>query len=97
MRDEANAMIAKGDRSQNWSRIKRWNELMLMEPDIAVAALHRIQAPVLISGADDDLPRAQLSIMPGATHFLNQEEYERYNQLAERFLTSPFVRPSTKT
>jgi pimeloyl-ACP methyl ester carboxylesterase len=109
MRDQANAMIAKGDHSQNWSRIKRWNELMLMEPHIAVAALHGIQAPVLISGADDDaikpehlleiyrnLPRAQLSIMPGTTHFLNQEEYERYNQMAERFLTSPFVRPSTK-
>jgi len=109
MRDHANTMMAKGDRSQNWSRIKQWNELMLTEPHIAVAALHRIQAPVLISSADDDaiklehvleiyrnLPHAQLSIMPGATHFLNQEEYERFNQLAERFLTRPFVRPTTK-
>jgi pimeloyl-ACP methyl ester carboxylesterase len=107
--DQANVMIARGDHSKNWSRIKRWNELMLSEPHIPISELHRIQVPVLISGADDDiikaehlleiyrnLPHAQLSIMPGATHDLHQEQYGRFNAMAEVLLRSPFSRPTTK-
>ena len=107
--DQAKAMIAKGDHSKDWVRIKRWNELLLNELHIPLTKLRRIQAPVLISGADDDvikpehlleiyrsLPRAHLSIMPGATHFLHQGEHERFNTLAERFLRSPFIRPTSK-
>jgi pimeloyl-ACP methyl ester carboxylesterase len=107
--DEANAMIEKGDRSRNWSRIKRWNELMLNEPHISLDELRRIQVPILISGADDDiirtehlfeiyrnLPRTQLAIMPGATHDLHQHQYEPFNAIAERFLKTPFARPTTR-
>jgi pimeloyl-ACP methyl ester carboxylesterase len=107
--DRARAMMAKGDRSKNWLRIRRWNELMLNEPHISAQELHRIHAPVLISGADDDeiktehlveiyrnLPLAQLSIMPGATHYLHQDHYERFNAIAERFLSTPFYRPTSK-
>jgi alpha-beta hydrolase superfamily lysophospholipase len=43
--DQANMMIAKSDHSKNWSRIKRWNELMLKEPHIPISELHRIQVP----------------------------------------------------
>jgi len=107
--DHAKAMIARGDHSQDWTRMKRWDELMLNEPHIPLSELCRIQVPVLISGADDDvikpehllaiygnLPHAQLSIMPGATHSLNQDQYERYNTMADRFLTAPFTRPTTR-
>jgi pimeloyl-ACP methyl ester carboxylesterase len=107
--ERAEAMIAKGDHSKNWARIKRWNELMLHEPHIQLSELRRIQAPVLISGADEDviktehlldiyhnLQHAQLSILPGTTHFLIQGQYERFNAMAERFLRSPFARPTTK-
>ena len=107
--DQANVMIAKGDHSKNWSRIKRWNELMLREPHIPISELHRIQVPVLISGADDDiikaehlleiyrnLPHAQLSIMPGATHDLHQDQYGRFNAMAEALFENPFTRPKTE-
>jgi pimeloyl-ACP methyl ester carboxylesterase len=107
--DRAKAMVAKGDRSKNWRRIRRWNELMLNEPHISVHELRRIHVPVLISGADDDiiktehlveiyrnLPLAQLSIMPGATHYLHQGHYERFNAIVERFLSVPFYRPTSK-
>jgi Predicted hydrolases or acyltransferases (alpha/beta hydrolase superfamily) len=107
--ERAEAMIAKGDHSKNWVRIKRWNELMLNEPHIQLGELRRIQAPVLISGADEDviktehlldiyrnLQHAQLSILPGTTHFLTQGQYERFNAMAERFLSNPFTRPTTK-
>jgi pimeloyl-ACP methyl ester carboxylesterase len=107
--DRAKAMVAKGDRSKNWRRIRRWNELMFNEPHISVHELRRIHVPVLISGADDDiiktehlveiyrnLPLAQLSIMPGATHYLHQGHYERFNAIVERFLSVPFYRPTSK-
>ena len=107
--DEANAMIAKKDSSQNWQRVKRWNELMLNGPHIPVADLHRILAPTLIMGGDDDvippehlieiyrnIPRAHLAILPGATHFNHQKHYAAYNSFAERFLRDPFTRPRAK-
>src|SRR5262249_2764754 len=106
---EANAMIAQGDHSQNWERVKRWNELMLSETHIPLADLHRIQAPALILGGDDDMikpehlieiyrniPKAHLAILPGGTHFNHQKQYELYNSIAERFLTQPFARPTAK-
>jgi pimeloyl-ACP methyl ester carboxylesterase len=107
--EEANAMIAKGDHSKNWERVKRWNELMLNEPHIATTDLHKIASPALIIGGDDDviplehlteiyrnIPKAYLAILPGATHFNHQKQYERYNSIAERFLSQPFVRPTAK-
>ena len=107
--DEANAMIAKGDRSKDWARVKRWFELMLNEPHVPITDLHRIQAPALIMGGDEDIipiehlveiyrnvPKAHLLILPGATHFIHQKEYERYNSIAERFLRQPYTRPTAR-
>jgi pimeloyl-ACP methyl ester carboxylesterase len=106
---EANTMIVKGDHSKNWQRVKRWNELMLNEPHIATTDLHKIASPALIIGGDDDviplehlieiyrnIPKAQLAILPGATHFNHQKQYERYNSIAERFLRQAFARPTAK-
>jgi pimeloyl-ACP methyl ester carboxylesterase len=106
---QANAMLAQGDKSKNWERIKRWNELMLAEPHIQTKDLSRIKAPTLILGGDDDvirpehlleiyrnIPQAHLLILPGATHFIHREEYEWYNTAAERFLTRPFTRPTSR-
>jgi pimeloyl-ACP methyl ester carboxylesterase len=82
---------------------------MLNEPHIALTALHKIQAPALIMGGDDDeitpehlieiyrnIPKAHLAILPGATHFNHQKQYERYNSIAERFLREPFTRPTAR-
>jgi pimeloyl-ACP methyl ester carboxylesterase len=105
----ADAMLAKGDRSDAWQRIKRRNELMLNEPHIPVAALRSIQTPTLVTGGDDDailpqhlleifraLPHAQLAIFPGATHIVFYEQPDTYNAVVERFLRLPFTRPTTK-
>jgi len=43
-----------------------------------------------------NIPQAQLGIFPGATHFIAQAEHELYNSMAERFLTRPFTRPTSK-
>jgi pimeloyl-ACP methyl ester carboxylesterase len=106
---EAEAMMAKDDRSKNWRRIRRQNELMLNEPHIPLADLRRIEAPTLILGADDDMirlehfveiyrnvPKSHLAILPGATHLVPTQQPEIYNAFAERFLKQPFVRPTTK-
>jgi pimeloyl-ACP methyl ester carboxylesterase len=106
---EADTMLAQGDRSQNWGRVRRQNELMLDEPHIPLGDLRRIQAPALIIGGDEDvitpehlleiyrsIPKAHLFIVPGATHFALREEYELYNAAAERFLRRPFERPTTR-
>ena len=106
---QANAMLAQGDISKNWARIKRWNELMLAQPRIPTKDLSRIKAPTLILGGDEDVirpehlleiyrnvPQAHLLILPGATHFIHREEYEWYNRAAERFLTRPFTRPTSR-
>lgn len=106
---EANTMLARGDRSKDWARVKRWNELMLTEPHIPARILRRIKVPALILGGDEDvirpehlleiyrsIPRAHLFIIPGATHFILREEHEQYNRAAERFLTRPFTRPTTR-
>ena len=102
-------MIAKGDRSQNWYRVKRWNELMLNQPHIAITDLHKIQTPTLIVGGDDDvitlehlievyrnIPKAQLAILPGGTHFNHQKQYLRFNSLVDQFLRKPFSRPTAR-
>lgn len=107
--EDANAMIAKGDRWQNWPRIKRQNELMLNEPHIPLEDLRRIQAPTMILGADDDairaehlleiyrnIPKAQLGIVPGGTHFFPVQMPDLYNGMAERFLRQPFTRPTSR-
>jgi pimeloyl-ACP methyl ester carboxylesterase len=72
---------------------------MLNEPHISAQELHRIHAPVLIEHLVEiyrNLPLAQLSIMPGATHYLHQDHYERFNAIAERFLSTSFYRPTSK-
>ncbi|MFT4801068.1 MAG: pimeloyl-ACP methyl ester carboxylesterase [Flavobacteriaceae bacterium] len=44
----------------------------------------------------ENIPKAQLFIMPGATHFMIRSEHDLLNQIANRFLSNPFKRPTTK-
>ena len=107
--EQSKTMLAKGDSSQNWRRVKQWNELMLNGPHIPAADLQRIAAPTLIMGGDDDVvtlehlieiyrnvPKAQLAILPGATHFNNQKHYQTYSAFAEHFLANLFSRPTAR-
>lgn len=108
-RDDADAMLAKGDTSQNWARIKRHNQLMLDEPHIPVSDLRRIETPTLLMASDADminlehfieiyraLPKGHFAILPGTTHLALFQKPELFNNTAERFLKEPFDRPTTK-
>jgi pimeloyl-ACP methyl ester carboxylesterase len=85
-------MIEAGDRSQDWGRIKRQQDLMLEEPHISTDDLRKIPAPTLLMFADADIiplshaleifngiPLAQLFVMPGATHGVPRAESDTYN------------------
>jgi pimeloyl-ACP methyl ester carboxylesterase len=106
---EVENKIARGDKSDDLVRLKSQINLMVEYPNIRDSELARIHAPVLVIAGDGDIiklehildiyqniPKAQLFIMPGATHFMLREEYRLFNQIAERFLDNPFKRPTTK-
>ncbi|HBE42095.1 MAG TPA: alpha/beta hydrolase [Bacteroidales bacterium] len=101
--------IAQGDKSAGLVRLKAQISLMVNYPNISNNELAKIKSPVLIMAGDGDIiklehildiyqniPKAQLFIMPGATHFMLREEYSLFNQIAERFLDNPFKRPTTR-
>lgn len=106
---EVENKIARGDKSDDLVRLKSQINLMVKYPNIRDSELARIHAPVLVIAGDGDIiklehildiyqniPKAQLFIMPGATHFMLREEYRLFNQIAERFLNNPFKRPTTR-
>lgn len=101
--------INQGDTSGNLVRQKSQINLMDKYPNISNKELIKIKVPVLVMAGDGDIiklehileiyqniPKAQLFIMPGATHFMLREEYSLFNQIVERFLDNPFKRPTTK-
>jgi pimeloyl-ACP methyl ester carboxylesterase len=107
--DEVEKKIKSGDTSEDLIRQRTQLNLMDKYPNISINELAKIQAQVLIMAGDGDviklghileiyqnIPRAQLFIMPGATHFMLREEYSLFNQIVERFLDNPFKRPTTK-
>jgi len=97
------------DTTSSSIRLRSQINLMAKYPNFNSNELLKIQAQVLIMAGDDDaiklehiidiyhhIPKAQLFIMPGATHFMLREEHVLFNQILERFLDSPFKRPTTK-
>ncbi len=101
--------IANGDDSDDTYRRKGLLQLMLHYPNISVADLKRIEAPVLLVFGDSDympyehviemyqhIPRAHLFIMPGAGHRTYRLEPAIFNLIAQRFFDNPFTRPSAK-
>ena len=102
-------MIAAGDTTRDWHNIKIHMELMVNEPHIELTDLHGIESPVLVMTSDDDIikprhileiyeniPNAHLFVMPGATHFMLRDEHELFNYMADRFLSEPFERPTSR-
>lgn len=103
------SMILVNDESRNWQLERIHMKLMKEEPHITVSDLSRITCPVLVMTSDDDIikprhilqiyeniPSAQLFMMPGATHFMIRDEHELYNMISNRFLSNPFSRPRSK-
>lgn len=103
------SMIMVNDQSRNWKIEKIHMELMKNEPNIDISELSKIKCPVLVMTSDNDIikprhilkiyeniPESHLFVMPGATHFMIRDEHELYNEMSNRFLSSPFTRPKSK-
>jgi pimeloyl-ACP methyl ester carboxylesterase len=89
-----------GTKHDNWPVLARKViDMLRREPEIPLAELARIQAPVLVVGADHDMvrlehlvdihraiPDSQLCIVPGASHELTVERPELVAQATLQFL-----------
>jgi pimeloyl-ACP methyl ester carboxylesterase len=104
-----NDKIKNGDNSKQLYRQKMRFDLMAKHPNIPTKELSKIKIPVLIMSADDDLikaehimeiyrsiPNSNLVVLPGATHFALHQDPEIFNYMADRFLTHPFKRPTSR-
>lgn len=103
------AMIAKNDTTQNWSRMKQYFGLLGNQPNIPLSDLHKISAPVLVLAGDKDvireehtvliyqnIPKAHLCIFPGQTHMVPVTDPKLFNKTVYKFLSSQYSRPDTK-
>ena len=106
--DSLERLIKAGSRDPSLQREAVHYRLMDEHPNIPTKALSRIQIPILLMSADGDaitlehilemyraLPKANLLIMPAATHGMLRQEYQLFNHMCQRFLDSPFKRPET--
>jgi pimeloyl-ACP methyl ester carboxylesterase len=102
-------MMAKGDTSQPWARLKQYFDLLGKQPNIPVGQLKAIMVPTLVMAGDRDviadvhtleifhnLPNSQLAIFPGATHMIPWQNPELFNRTVETFFTKPFTKPDTR-
>jgi pimeloyl-ACP methyl ester carboxylesterase len=100
--------IKEKDATQNWNVEKQMLGLLGDQPDIPVTDLAKIKAKVLIMAGDEDIiknkhsveiyeniPKAQLNIMPGETHFAPASNPVVFNEIASKFLSEPFKRPDS--
>lgn len=100
--------IKEKDTSENWDLQKQLAGLLIYQPTIATKDLSKIKAKVLVIAGDKDviknehsveifenIPKAQLCIMPGETHFAPASSPELFNALANKFLSQPFKRPDS--
>ena len=56
-------MLAKGDDSQDWQRLKQHFGLLREQPNIPLQALGEITAPVLVMAGDRDVIRAEHTLL----------------------------------
>jgi pimeloyl-ACP methyl ester carboxylesterase len=102
-------MIRNHDTSKDWQAIYQRMALMDDQPNIILTDLHRIKSPVLIVAGDKDaireehsvviyqnIPKSQLWIIPGGTHFAPIAQPELFNETVYRFLRELFTRPDSK-
>jgi len=100
--------IQRNDTTQNWNLSKQLLGLLFYQPNIPVSDLSKIKAEVLIMAGDEDIirgkhslemyrniPKAQLCIMPGETHFTPISNPVLFNEIVNRFLSEPFKRPDS--
>ena len=103
-----NSKIQEKDTTANWNLQKQLLGLLGDQPNIPIEDLSKIKAKVLIIAGDEDIirskhslemyeniPKAQLCIMPGETHFAPASNPELFNEIVNRFLEKPFKRPNS--
>jgi pimeloyl-ACP methyl ester carboxylesterase len=108
MRKMIISKIKEKDTSENWNLMKQISGLLADQPNIVAKDLSKIKAKVLVIAGDRDvirnehtveifenIPKAQLCIMPGETHFAPASSSEVFNALANKFLSEPFKRPDS--
>jgi len=109
MSDAIDQMIASNDRSEDWQHHRALMDLLMTQPNIPVASMHEIKVPVLVIAGDkdiirathtleifDNLPKAQLAILPGQTHWAPVMDPDGFNQLVGKFFATPFIRPTSR-
>jgi pimeloyl-ACP methyl ester carboxylesterase len=98
-RMDIESKIIEKDTTKNGNSYKQYIGLMLDQTPIPLSDLSKIKAKVLIIAGDEDgikgehtfemyqnIPNAQLCIMPGATHFAPASNIELFNGITDRFL-----------
>ena len=106
---QVDEMIAKGDQTQPWPVQRQLLDLLGKQPNIPVADLQKITAPVLVMAGDKDviktehsleifqnLTKAHLCIFPGSTHMIAWENPALLNSTMETFFSTPYTRPDTR-
>ena len=100
--------IREGDSTQDWNLMNQLMGLLGEQPGISKSDLAKIAAPVLIISGDKDIireehsveiyqniPNAQLCILPGETHFTPATDPALFNLIAGKFIKEPFTRPDS--
>ena len=96
------------DNSENWDLGNQLAGLLLNQTNIPTKDLSKIKAKVLVIAGDRDvirnehtveifenIPKAQLCIMPAETHFAPASNPELFNAIVNKFLSEPFKRPDS--
>jgi len=104
-----NQKIAQDDKTKPWARNKQLLDLMGKQPNISLTDLRKIEAPTLVMAGDRDVIRPEhtlaifeniknshLSMFPGSTHFIAQQDPKLFNDTVFKFFQMPFRRPDTK-
>jgi len=102
-RKQAEEMLEKNDKTQDWYLIKQRFSLMETQPNITVDQLKKIEAPVLVLSSDRDLileehtlliyrniPKANLCIFPGETHWMTTTNPTLFNSTVAKYFSEEF-------
>jgi pimeloyl-ACP methyl ester carboxylesterase len=102
-RVQSEEMILENDTTKNWLLSKQLNRLMEFQPHISADDLKKIKSPVLILSCDRDvikeehtlfiyrnIPKANLCIFPGETHWITSENPSLFNSTVAKFFSEPY-------
>lgn len=102
MKKMVNSKIKEKDTTRNWNFIKQLLGLLGDQPNIPTTDLSKIKAKVLIIAGDKDIirnvhsvemyeniPNAQLCIMPGETHYTPASNPKYFNEIIDKFFAEP--------